>query len=146
MIGAEAGERDPGQFLKERHPDVQVIRRALPGRLQGCVDPFRGVIWLDEELTPMQARCVLAYEIGELQQGPAPTDPRPAGLRQREAEEWAAQMLIDGEDLAFAFRLSTDLKAIADHLRVDVPTLRARLRAMTDTEQDAWMEAIRSPL
>jgi hypothetical protein len=63
-------------------------------------------------------------------------------MHQRAAAEWAALMLITPECLMREMRLSLDLREIAAHLRVDLPTSRTRLRGLTDAEQDEWMAAI----
>lgn len=135
---------EPSTFVRERHPDVQVIETdALPGRVQGGVDHRRRIIWLAKGLSVAARRSVLAYEIGQLQQGPTPVDPLLAAAHQRAAGDWAAQMLISTDELYGAFSLTDDYATMAAHLRVDVQTLRTRLRGMSDAEQDGVMACIR---
>lgn len=134
---------DPACFLHETHPEVRVIdTRSLPGRVQGCVDHEQRIIWLDAGLSPTSRRATLAYEVAQFQQGPTPEEPCLAAAHQRDAAEWAARMLIDSEALCEAFEVGREYHEIAALLHVDVPTVRARLRAMTDAEQDAVFAAI----
>jgi hypothetical protein len=129
---------DPWSVAASQHPDVQVIvTETLPPRMQGCVDHKRRIIWLAADLTKIQARCTLAYEIAELQQGPIPADPCTAAAHRRAAEEWAAIMMIPTEALLDGFLTAGSIPEIAARLGVDPPTLRARLRGLTNDEQDA---------
>lgn len=114
----------------------------LRDRLQGCVDVRRGIIWLDEGLTPVQARCVLAYEIGQLEQGPTPAEQCQARAAQKAAEEWAALMLVSTEDFVDAWAHCLDLATMAARCGVDLPTFRARIRAASDSDQDLAVQAI----
>ena len=133
---------DPWAYVEQHHPDVRVEVAKLQGRVQGCVDVRRKIIWLDADLTPTQARCVLAYEIGHLEQGPTPTNPCQARAAQKAAEEWAALMLVPSDDFVAAWGNCLDLAAMASRCGVDLPTFRARIRAASDTDQDAAMQAI----
>lgn len=133
---------DPDTYLSQQHPDVQVIPWDLPEPLQGCVSHKRRTIWLSSSLDPVARRCTLAYEIAELEQGPAPEDPCLARSRQRAAEEWAALMLIPSELFVSAWEHCLDLSELAARCRVDVRTFRTRIRAASDSDQDAAMEAI----
>lgn len=132
----------PLSYLNDHHPDVQVVEMDLPGGIQGCVDHERRIIWIAKNLTPVQRRSVLAYEIGQLQQGPTSPHPCLAVAQRRAAEDWAARMLIPTEDFLTGFMVSFDLREIAAYLEVDLPTLRARIRGGSDEEQDAIMRTI----
>jgi hypothetical protein len=125
-------------------PAVHVVITELDGPVQGCVDLGRRIIWLDSQLSPVEQKCVLAYEIGQLLHGPLPEDPCAAAAHRRDCEEWAALRLIPVEALLDAFRMFRELPAIAAWLDVDDATLRTRLRCLTDAEQDAVMAAIYS--
>lgn len=114
----------------------------LRDRVQGCVNVRRRIIWLDEGLSPVQARCVLAYEIAQYEQGPTPTNPCMARAAQRSAEEWAALMLISSDEFVGAWANCLELPAMAARCGVDLPTFRARIRAASDADQDAAMHAI----
>lgn len=139
------GEPDwsPWSHLAEHHRDVRVRRTLLPGRLLGCVDLQRRIIWLDTDLTEVQERCTLAFELGQLEHGPVPANPCLAAAHRRASEDWAARMLIPTGRLLAGFSVSFDLSQIADVLEVDCPTLRARLRGLADDEQDMVMDVLR---
>jgi hypothetical protein len=132
----------PRDYLQSRYPEVQVHDYDLPDRLQGCVDHEKRIIWLDRSLTYAEWRSTLAYEVGRLQLGPTPDDACLAAAHQRDAAEWAARMLIDSEDLVDAFARASCHSEVAALLEVDLPTVRARLRGMTDGEQDEVYAAI----
>ena len=133
---------DPWTYVEQRHPDVRVEVAKLRDRVQGCVDVVRGIIWLDEALSPVQARCVLAYEIAQYEQGPTPTNPCMARAAQKSAEEWAALMLISTDEFIAAWANCLELPAMAARCGVDLPTFRARIRAASDSDQDMAMRAI----
>lgn len=126
------------------HPVVQVVITELDAGLHGCVDVGKRIIWLDSGLTPTQQRGVLAYEIGQLLRGPLPADSCAAAAHRRDCEDWAARRLVPLSDLLDAFLMFSDLPGMADWLDVDLPTLRARCRGLTDDEQDQVMAAIRN--
>jgi hypothetical protein len=140
----DAGEWDPWTHVRERHPGVQVIETdRLPSRVQGCVDHKRRIIWLAAGLSAVQARCALAFELGQFQQGPPPSkDPCLARARQLAAREWAALMLIPSDVFVQAWQDCLDLTEMAAFCNVDVPTFRNRIRAASDADQDAAIAAI----
>lgn len=142
MLGETAPWR-PESYLREHHPDVRVFEVDLPGGAQGCIDHDQRVIWLDRRLSPVERRCTLAYEMGQLQHGPTPEDPCLAAAHCRASEDWAARMLIPTSLLLDGFRCYSYIPAIAEGLEVDAATLRTRLRNLTDEEQDAVMDVIR---
>lgn len=133
---------DPWTYVEQRHPDVRVEVMDLEGRVQGCVDVQRRVIWLDAHLSPVQARCVLAYEIGHYEQGPLPDNPCVARAMDRAAAEWAALMLIPSDMFVAAWANCLELDAMAARCGVDLPTFRHRIRAASDADQDAAVKAI----
>lgn len=136
----------PDAYLKHRYPDVRVYDVELPGRLQACVDHEQRIIWLRAGLTAVERRSALAYEIGQLEQGPTPLDPLCAAAHERAAGDWAARMLIGTDALMDVFACCDSYAAIAECLDVDLPTLRTRLRGLTDAEQDRVLEAIQRRL
>lgn len=138
----ETAAWNPRAYLRRHHPDVRVIETDLPGQLLGCVDHEQRVIWLARGLDEVGQRCTLAFEIGQLQRGPTPQDPSLARVHQWVAEEWAAIRLIPFQRMCEAFRTVATIPEAAALLAVDTPTLRTRLRALTDPEQDAVMAAI----
>ncbi len=66
-----------------------------------------------------------------------------AAAHRRDCEEWASCMLIPAASLIDGFALFRHLPEIAAWLDVDLPTLRMRLRTLSDDEQDDMMDAIR---
>lgn len=115
----------------------------LPGGLMGCVDHEQRVIWLTTGLTQAERRCTIAHEVGHLERGPAPDDPALADQEERAVDAWAARLLIPTGALVRAFQWSQHLDEVAEELWVDERMLRARLRALTDDEQDKVMAALR---
>lgn len=132
----------PWRHLREYHPRVHVHEVELPPGLLGCVDHAAGVIWLDSRLNQAEKRCTLAHELGHLERGPGLCDPGHDDAEERVIDAWAARLLIPIRDLAKAFQWSAHLPEIAEELWVDEHMLRARLRGLTDTEQDQVMAAI----
>lgn len=128
------------QARAERVGIVETDR--LPDRLQACLDLGRRIIWLAVGLSPEQRRCAIAYEIGQFRQGPTPDDPFLARAHQRAAEEWAALTLIPTGMFVEAWEGCLDLAGMAARCKVDVPTFRTRIRAASNADQDAAMEAI----
>lgn len=143
MYWGETAERwCPAGFLSSRHPDVRVYEVDLPGRLLGCIDHDQRIIWLRAGLSDVVRRCTLAYEAAQLEQGPTPEDPCLAAAHQRAATEWAAQMLIPSEMFAAAWADCLDLATMAAFCEVDLAMFRARMRAASDADQDAAIDAI----
>lgn len=118
----------------------------MPGGWMGCTDHAKGTIWIASGLTQAERRCTLAHELGHLARGPVPTDPALAATEERAVDEWAAKRLLPVCALVKAFQWSSYLDEIAEELWVDLRMLRVRLRTLSDTEQDAIMEAIRRRL
>lgn len=133
----------PWRHLKDQFPDVEVYEIEFSVKMLGCVDLDKRIIWLDSRLTQAERRCTLAHELGHLERGVVCCDPLAAENEERAIDEWAARMLIPAGSLVRAFQWSSHLPEIADELWVDLHMLRARLRGLTDCEQDALMEAIR---
>jgi hypothetical protein len=134
---------DPRAFVQEKHPRVRVVETdKLPAQLLGCVDHEDRIIWIAAGLDEARYRCTLAFEVAQLQQGPTPDDPCLARAYQRAAEEWAALMLIPTDAFVAAWVGFLDLRSMAARLKVDLATFRARIRAASDADQDAVMDAI----
>lgn len=132
----------PFRYLRRHWPQVAVHEVELPPGLLGCVDQGRGVIWLDSRLDQAEKRCTLTHEIGHLERGGGLCDPTFEAAEERAIDAWAARLLIPIRELMRAFQWSTHLAEIADELWVDEHMLRARLRGLTDEEQDMVMAAI----
>lgn len=139
---AETTPWSPWRHLREHYSDVRVYETELPVRLLGCVDLDQRIIWLDSRLTQAERRCTLAHELGHLDRGVVCCDPVAAEVEERAIDGWAARMLIPVGSLVRAFQWSCHLPEIADELWVDLHMLRARLRGLTDCEQDLVIEAM----
>lgn len=138
----ESARFSPDAYLQENHPDVRVYDVELSDALQGCLDHDRRIIWLAAGLSPVSRRCTLSFEIACLELGPTPSSPCLAAAHQRAAVDWAALMLISSADFAAAWGGCLDLATMAIGLEVDVATLRARIRAASDADQDAALAVI----
>lgn len=102
---------------------LTVLSSRLPGDLLGCYVPRQRRIYLDSRLTPAERRSVLAHELGHAHHGhPCGDDPPPHVLRSRErqADVFAARLLIDAAEYARAERVDPSADAIADELGVTV--------------------------
>lgn len=142
MLG-EIARFSPEAYLEENHPGVRVCETdLLPDGVQGCIDHTKRIIWLAAKMSPAARRCTLAFEIAQLEFGPTPSDPCLAAAQRRAATDWAALMLVSPEDFAAAWGGCLDLVAMAAYCAVDLATFRARIRAASDTDQDAAIEAI----
>lgn len=129
---------DPWRHLHEWYPDVRVVVMKLTDGLQGCIDVEKRKIWLSTHLDDAQRRSVLAYELGFLELEPVGLDEDVARI-----SEWAARLLIPFDGLLRGCLQRDELADVAEDLRVDVPTLRTRLRGLSDEEQalvgvDRW--------
>lgn len=142
MRGSSKKRWDPRRYLDERHPDVRVRDAWLSGRLQGQLDIEGRIIWLNLGLTPPERRSTLAFEVAQLELGPTPTDPCLAAAHARAAIDWAALMLIPSDLFVEAWAGCLDLAAMAEFCDVDLPMFRARIRAASDSDQDAAIQAI----
>jgi Zn-dependent peptidase ImmA (M78 family) len=132
VSGAESWS--PWRHLRENHPDVVVYEHEMPDGYLGCVDPDRGIIWLDSRLTQAERRSVLTHELGHLERGPAPAGEHADPVEERAVDVWAARMLITIPDLAAALGWSSHLSEIAEELWVSVHMLTVRLETMSQAE------------
>jgi hypothetical protein len=143
IVGETERERpwSPWRYLHTAHRDVLVYEAELPGDLLAWVDLDRRMIWLDSRLTQAEKRSSLAHEIGHLERGSC-CDPAREAAEEQVVEEWAARRLIDAHALARALQWSRHLDEVADELWVDEHLVRARLRTLTDAEQDVVLAAL----
>lgn len=107
----------------------------------GCVDIEGRRIWLDARLTQAEKRSTLAHELGHLERGSL-CDPAAETAEEKAVEEWAARRLIDVHALARALQWSRHVDEVAEELWVDEHLVRARLRSLTDAEQDLILAAL----
>jgi hypothetical protein len=69
-----------------------------------------------------------------LERGPVPTDPAGAAREERIVDEIAARRLITLPQLVDGLRWTRELHQLAEHLWVDVPTLRTRMATLDPIE------------
>lgn len=141
---------NPVMYLEVRHPDVAVIDTdQLPPGVLGAIDHTQRAIWLATGLPDHVRRCTLAFEIGHLEAGPSRGDHQRGAALDAAAAEWAARQLVPFPELCMALAATCRLPAhqantaVARMLGVDVATVRARRRSLTDAEQDAAIDACR---
>ena len=123
---------DPWHALAE-FDHVRVVFDDLPPRRRGEIDFGTETITLQRRLDPTAQRCTLAHELVHLERGPVVMCHAPR--EERAVAAIAARRLVPIEALAEALRWSQDERAVADELSVDVRTVRARLRSLTDVER-----------
>ncbi|WP_119698638.1 ImmA/IrrE family metallo-endopeptidase [Microbacterium halotolerans] len=102
---------------------VAVTSATLPDDLLGCYVPDLRRIYLDSRLTPSEERSVLAHELGHVHYAHPCGDDAPsdtARARERQADVFAARLLIDTDAYARLERVDADAHAIADDLGVTV--------------------------
>ena len=80
----------------------------------GAYDHYRREIHLAFGLSPVEQRCILAHELGHAYYGHESTSPR----YERQADIFAAQLLIDATEYAAAEQQSPHVHDLADTLEV----------------------------
>jgi hypothetical protein len=124
---------NPWRHIGDNYPHVTVVRdKELPGRIWGLTDGTR--IWICRRLNQAQRRSTLAHEIGHLERGLPPTDPRGLAREERLVSELAARRLITLQDLAAALKWSREPAELADALWVDLDTVKARMQSLDPIE------------
>jgi hypothetical protein len=124
---------NPWRHIGDNYPHVTVVRdKELPGRIWGLTDGTR--IWICRRLNQAQRRSTLAHEIGHLERGLPPTDPRGLAREERLVSELAARRLITLQDLAAALKWSREPAELADALWVDADTVKARMQSLDPIE------------
>lgn len=93
---------------------VQVHVARLPEGMLGAWVPSKMRIYIDLGLTFNERRSVIAHELGHVHYGHRCD----SGPNERQADAFAAQLLIDPKDYAMLERISTDAHYIADELGV----------------------------
>jgi Zn-dependent peptidase ImmA (M78 family) len=122
--------------------DVTVETIRLPDDYLGVYLPDQKRIYLDSRLTPVEERCVLAHELGHVFFGhPAigPYTPGSAMRDERQADRYAARLLIDDDDYARLEAFSDDRYALAEALDVTVDIIDV-YRSQLDRSRrvEAW--------
>lgn len=121
---------DPWFELETRWPGVEVVYTRLNGKVAGLTN---GVdrIWLEERLDVVEQRCVLTHEIVHLEMGHTECQPLKIELQ---VCRRTARLLISLEDLADAWKTTSNLFELAEELNVMPQTLRNRLHGLRDDE------------
>ncbi len=91
-------------------------------------------IWLCRTLTQAERRCTLTHELVHRERGPVPTDPAAAAREERIVHEIAARRLITLPQLVDGLRWTREPHQLAEHLWVDIPTLRTRMATLDPIE------------
>ena len=135
-VGAPTVRRmgwNPWRHIGRHYPNVTVITdQELPGPVWGQQVGNR--IWLCRRLDQVRRRCTLTHEIVHLERGTVPADPRGLAREERAVDRIAARRLITLDALIDGLRWTRDPHQLAEHLWVDVPTLRTRMAALDPVE------------
>lgn len=93
----------------------------LPPGMLGCYEPDAARIWFDLGLTPAERRSVIAHELGHHHYRHRESNPR----NERDADRFAASMLIDPDAYAALEPIHPDAHTLADELQVTVKIIEA---------------------
>jgi Zn-dependent peptidase ImmA (M78 family) len=96
---------------------VRVVMTHMPDGFLGGYSPLESRIYLDLGLTPCERRSVLAHELGHVYYGHT-CDEGPDSPIERQADTYAATLLVRPEDYAQLERISPDVHYIAEELNV----------------------------
>lgn len=96
---------------------VRVVLTHLPDDMLGAYSPIEERVYLDLGLTPSERRSVLAHELGHVHYGHT-CDLGPDSHIERQADAYAATLLVHPEDYAHLERISADTHFIAEELDV----------------------------
>lgn len=137
------GTWHPWRHLRHHHPHVTVRFADLPPGLLGYTDHAAGEVVLDRRLTQTERRCTVTHEDVHLHRGPMPADPVLAAREEQLCDEVAARRLVPLREAIDALLWSDNEHEVAEELWVDVPTLRARIAALTAGERAAIDDRMR---
>jgi len=124
---------------------VTVVAAPLPEDLLGCFLPRERRIYLDIRLTPIERRSVLAHELGHVHLGhPRAEHPSAQDIEreERQADRFAAELLIDVAEYARLESISDDPEYLADELGV-TPDLLEVYRTACLVRLDAGAVVVR---
>jgi Zn-dependent peptidase ImmA (M78 family) len=99
----------------------------LPAGMLGCYEPDASRIWFDLRLTPAERRSVIAHELGHHHHRHTESTPR----SERDADRFAAAILIDPAEYARLEPTYPDAHTLADELGVTVKIIEAYRRQLT---------------
>jgi len=132
---------NPWRHLAAEHPDLHVDCRA---RLAPAIMGqwlTSGDLALSRLLGQAERRCTITHETVHVERGPVPADPRLAAREELVVDEIAARRLIPLGDLIDAIRWGQG-DPDNEEMWVDLPTLQARVRTLTDAERAQISEAL----
>lgn len=110
----------------------------LPGGVLGVTDWTHRTITLDVRLSQVERRCTIAHELEHVERGPFPA--WDVAREEAAVDVAAARHLIPLESLVSAVAWSQDPHEVAEELWVDVPTLEARVRGLTEGEREVLLQ------
>lgn len=124
----------PWLHLRSR-PDITLEIAALEDA-DGWWDAGALTITIDRTLSRAGRRCALAHELVHAERGDEPCcTPELEARQEAVVEREAARRLIEIDELAaIAIAYSPDPWRVAEELDVDLPTLMARVAALTPDE------------
>lgn len=136
---------DPWRDLAGR-PHLTFAIARLPTGHGWYLEDVPGIV-LDDRLSRVERRCVMAHELAHVDlghhdqaAGNGPGTSRIARRREREADELAAHRLLDLRRLADALAWALCPEEVADELDVTVDVVRRRIRNLTP-EDKAFIES-----
>ncbi|ORI13476.1 hypothetical protein [Rhodococcus sp. 1168] len=125
----------PWRHLRDHHPHVHVT---YPDGGTGCLGRWtEDGIEINRHSNQRERRCTLTHEIVHVERGPVPKDLRLARREETIVDCIAARRLIELDRLVDVLawnRHRVDDEA-AEELWVDLPTLIARVRNLTEDER-----------
>ncbi len=95
---------------------IEVHASHLPEDVLGYYSPDEGRVYFDMQLTPDERRVTIAHELGHAHYGHRCDSDR----NERQADMFAANLLIDPEDYANLEALNPDRHFVAEELGVTV--------------------------
>ncbi|PZE24648.1 hypothetical protein DEJ02_14765 [Curtobacterium sp. MCLR17_042] len=114
---------------------VRITHAHLPGNMIGCYNPLEERVYADLRLTPFERRSVIAHELGHVYYGHT-CDLGMASAIERQADAFAASLLIDPIEYARCEMFNADVHAIADDLCVTVDIVKAFRRHILNRISD----------
>lgn len=117
------------ELARRRHLRLVWVDR---GR-RGCLEFATGEIRVRRSMTGRETRCVLTHELVHDERGTVPRWLVPR--EERAVRRESARRLIALDDLLRAVQWSPHPAEVAEDLQVDLPTLHARLLALTPAER-----------
>lgn len=104
----------------------------LPPGIRGLTDGS-SAIWMESRQLQVERRCTLAHELAHIDLNHTT---KPTVFEERKARRYAAQKLIDWDDLVDVFKWAHNVHEAADELWVTPEVLEDRLKALHPHERD----------